>query len=362
MAALSEVNNQIQGYKLVVVEKDHRGNSNRSFLNMRQFLKDPDAIAILGGLHSPPYIKYRNFINENGILLLVPWAAGGPITRYPSADNWVFRLSIDDTKAGYKLVAHAKQTLKCKSMHALLENTPWGKSNHKTILSAAGKEDALKVTWFNWNTQFNSARIIVRDIVNSDADCILFVGNAIEGSHFVNAMASIAEPSRLPIVSHWGITGGNFLSSTKEALQQGVVLHFIQSCFSLRHYQQQPQARKAVASARAIFPKLTKHIEILPAPTGFVHSYDLGKLLLAAMSNITLSGDIKQMRLTLRNALENIAMPVSGLIKTYQAPFSMWTEETPDAHEALGLEDFCLAQYANDGGVTLLSEPKQEAP
>ncbi|WP_238937533.1 ABC transporter substrate-binding protein [Pseudoalteromonas sp. S16_S37] len=361
MAALGEINNEVQGYKLVLVEKDHRGNSNRSFLTMRQFLADPDAIAILGGLHSPPYIKYRNFINENGILLLVPWAAGGPITRYPDGENWVYRLSIDDTKAGFKLVEHARQALQCKSMHVLLENTAWGKSNHKTISATIGDDSQIEVTWFNWNTQQSSARIIIRDIINSGADCIIFVGNAVEGSHFVNAMASFPESSRLPIVSHWGITGGNFLASTKDALQQGVKLHFIQSCFSLRDYKQLPQARKAVESAKAVFPKLSEKIEVLPAPTGFIHSYDLGRLFVAAISKIAISGDIKQNRSALRHTLENIKTPISGLIKTYRSPFSPWSEKHDDAHEALGLEDFCMAQYADDGGVTLLSELKAGA-
>ncbi|WP_343043967.1 ABC transporter substrate-binding protein [Pseudoalteromonas caenipelagi] len=360
MAALADVNFTVQGYQLELVEKDHRGNSNRSLLNMRQFLEDPDAIAVLGGLHSPPYIKYRNFINENGIILLIPWAAGGSITRYPDGENWVYRLSIDDTKAGFKLVEHARQDLHCESMHALLENTPWGKSNHKT-LSAAAADNQMKVTWFNWNAQLSSARIIIRDIINSDADCVIFVGNALEGSHFVNAMASFPKSSRIPIVSHWGITGGDFLTSTKDALQQGVRVHFIQSCFSLRDYKQHPQARKAVESAKAIYPTLAEGIEVLPAPTGFVHSYDLGKLFVEAISNITLSADVKQNRAALRRALENIKTPVVGLIKTYQVPFSSWSQEHDDAHEALGLEDFCMAQYADDGGVTLLSEPKAGA-
>jgi len=50
-----------------------------------------------------PYIKNRGLINKNNIPLLVPWAAGGPITRYPQSDNWVFRLSIDDSKAGIRI-------------------------------------------------------------------------------------------------------------------------------------------------------------------------------------------------------------------------------------------------------------------
>ncbi|CAH9050030.1 hypothetical protein PSECIP111951_00105 [Pseudoalteromonas holothuriae] len=356
LTALAEVNNQVQGYQLQLVEKDHRGNSNRSLLHIRQFIDDSDALAILGGLHSPPYIKYRNFINENGVLLLIPWAAGGPITRYPDGVNWVYRLSIDDTKAGFTLVEHAKRALKCKSIHTLLENTPWGKSNDKTIRDAAGVNNAPAVTWFNWNTQLNSAKIMIREIIQSDADCIVFVGNALEGSHFVNAMLSFPKELQIPIVSHWGITGGNFWSSARTALQQGVVLHFIQSCFSLRNYKRYPRAKATVTSAQALFPAAMKNIEILPAPTGFVHSYDLGRLLISALSNTTLTDDIKHNRAALRDALEQINLPVVGLIKTYEVPFSTWSADNDDAHEALGLADFCMAKYDDDGGVVLLPQ------
>jgi branched-chain amino acid transport system substrate-binding protein len=102
--ALDEVGFQLQGYRLELVPKNHRGNSARSKQHMKEFIEDPDALFILGGLHSPPYIRYRDYINENQVLLLIPWAAGGPITRYDQGLNWVFRLSIDDTKAGYRMI------------------------------------------------------------------------------------------------------------------------------------------------------------------------------------------------------------------------------------------------------------------
>ena len=167
-------------------------------------------------------------------------------------------------KPGLALVKHAQQVVQCKSIHALLENTPWGKSNHKTIVSSLGSDKKLAVSWFNWNTQLSRAKITVRDIIDSNADCIIFVGNAIEGSQFVNAMASFPKERQIPIVSHWGITGGNFYNQTQSALRQGVTLHFIQSCFSLREYKSSPQATLAVNSAQSLFPDLTKQIEILP--------------------------------------------------------------------------------------------------
>ena len=33
------------------------------------------------------------------------------------------------------------------------------------------------------------------------------------------------------------------------------------------------------------------------------------------------------------------------LIKTYHKPFSSWSPAQDDAHEALGLEDFCMARF-----------------
>ncbi len=83
LTALDEVDNQIQGYKIELMAKDHRGNSNRSLLHFKQFLKDPNALLVLGGVHSPPYIKFRKFINESEALLLVPWAAGETNYKIP---------------------------------------------------------------------------------------------------------------------------------------------------------------------------------------------------------------------------------------------------------------------------------------
>ncbi|MFT5760057.1 MAG: branched-chain amino acid transport system substrate-binding protein [Alteromonadaceae bacterium] len=80
LTAFDEVNNEVQGFRLALEEKNHRGNIKRSLLSMKDFLDDENALFILGGLHSPPYIKNRTFINENQIPLLVPWAAGGLYT------------------------------------------------------------------------------------------------------------------------------------------------------------------------------------------------------------------------------------------------------------------------------------------
>ena len=36
---------------------------------------------------------------------------------------------------------------------------------------------------------------------------------------------------------------------------------------------------------------------------------------------------------------------IKGLVKTYHPPFTPWNQARPDAHEALGLDNFCMAEY-----------------
>lgn len=345
LSAFDEVDNEIQGYRFEFIEKNHRGNIKRSLLSMKEFIKDEKALFILGGLHSPPYIKHRSFINNNNIPLLVPWAAGGPITRYPSAHNSVFRLSVDDSKAGIRISKFALNKLSCKNPHLLLENTPWGQSNQRTMSSYLQEKVPFEVSLFGWGIKANSARIMLRNIISANHDCLFLVANFNETHEFVKAMAATKNDKRIPILSHWGVTGGDVDKIFTEQVKQDVSFHFIQSCYSLSSPQQSSFHRAVSTRAKKLFPEDLSSLKKLKAPAGFVHAYDLGRLAIAALQQIELTGDIIQDRALFIQALEFLQQPVQGLIKTYNKPFSRWSKKQPDAHEALRLENFCMATF-----------------
>ena len=86
---------------ITIHPRNHRANARRSFDNIRDAVADQTAIAVVGGMHSPPYLIHGRDINAARMPLLIPWAAGGLATRFDDGDaNWIFRLSVDDTKAG----------------------------------------------------------------------------------------------------------------------------------------------------------------------------------------------------------------------------------------------------------------------
>jgi branched-chain amino acid transport system substrate-binding protein len=345
--ALSEVDYTVNGTRIELVKKSHNGNVTRSLRNMKAFLADKEAIAVFSGMHSPPLITNRAFINENYIPLLVPWAAGGPITRYPSSENSIFRLSVDDTKAGDVLLEHGVDEHKCYNPYLLVENTPWGDSNIKSIKAALTKigRSPAGTKRFGWGLQSHVARSIILDVVREGAGCVFLISSANEGAHISIAMSELPEEERLPILSHWGVTGGNFHEAVPFAVRNMIDLAFIQTCFSFMQEPMSPKAKNVFEGLQKLYPQDIKARKDVSPPAGYIHGYDLTQLFIAALGQIELTDDMTTNRKLLRKSLESIDGPVQGLIKTYRKPFAEFSEDNFDAHEALGRDNICMGRY-----------------
>ncbi|WDE09619.1 ABC transporter substrate-binding protein [Thalassomonas haliotis] len=357
MLALAENNYQIQNYRFELVLKDHKGNSLRSKNNLESFLADPRALAVFSGLHSPPLLANKSYINNQQILVLDPWAAAGPITRSKGKENWIFRLSIDDYKAGYTISKYAINQ-GFKKPYLLLENTGWGRSNEKTMTRALNAKgiNPVGIEWFNWGIGKSHARLLLRKILTSRADVIFFVGNAPEAKTFVRAMLDLPAKTRLPFRSHWGITGGDFALVINAEMRKAIDLQFIQTRFSFLNRPLSSFAQKVLSNAITEFPEISSPYDI-KAQTGFVHGYDLTRLLIAAIRQAGLTGKAKQDRQAIHRALEHLSEDVTGLLKTYRRPFQPYDKNTPNAHEALDQQDYTMGYYGNRNEVLLLTQP-----
>ncbi|MDC2888397.1 hypothetical protein [Psychrosphaera algicola] len=58
-----------------------------------------------------------------------------------------------------------------------------------------------------------------------------------------------------------------------------------------------------------------------------------------------MTDDMPSNRDKFKSALESIERPIRGLIKEYNKPFTQWRQTKTDAHEALKLENFCMAEF-----------------
>jgi branched-chain amino acid transport system substrate-binding protein len=350
-AAFDEVGHSIDGRAVDFVVLDHRANARRSQRHLQQFLTAPQAIAVVGGLHSPPYLMTKAYVNENGIPLVLPWSAAAPLTRAETAQNSIFRLSLDDSKAAKIIVPQVVRTDGCDKVSLILWKSGWGESNEKTMLAEMRRLEFANyhLRYFDGNLSLADALSLARELDMAGSDCAIYVGNSTDAAVIFGALRQTGADLRM--YSHWGITGGDFETEVSAEVRDGLHLTFIQPCFDF-------DAPDALAATRLrtiaeAYPEDFDSEGYLRAPAGFFHGFDLGLLLIEALGRVDPDADITTQRAMFVDALTEIEGPVAGLLRSYAFPFSSYSPQQPEAHEALELADFCMARFdAQDRIVT----------
>jgi branched-chain amino acid transport system substrate-binding protein len=242
-----------------------------------------------------------------------------------------------------------------KKPYLLLEDTGWGNSNLKTMSAAIKSQNVtlMGVSRFKWGVGSSESDSIAIKIKNSGADVVFLVANANEAKPLLTALMKNPATKHLPIRSHWGIAGGSFAEEVPNVVKN-LDLKFIQTKFSFLSEGETAVTEKAFSTAQKLFPETIKKKEDIKAPTGFIHAYDLMLLLSEAAQSISWSGDLRQDRLALKMALESISKPVQGLVKLYKEPFKPYQVSSPNAHEALGIDDLAMGRFDENGVIRLV--------
>jgi len=253
----------------------------------------------------------------------------------------VFRVSVRDEYAGGFLV-RALLDEDFQRPGLLLENTGWGRSNEIAMQSAlnAARLPSASVHWFNWGAP--NLDVPVRELIADGADVLLLVANTREGVAAMRAMMELPESERVPIVSHWGITGGNFFGDASEYLD-GVDLSFLQT-FSFFDPPFPDRSERVVRAYCARFQGCDGPESIF-SPVGTAHAYDLIHLLAQAIQRAGTPA-----RSAVRDSLEQEER-YEGLVRNYAPAF------TPDRHDALDASDFRIARFSTDGSILPVERP-----
>lgn len=337
LLAIDDINGRggVLGRQFALESRDDRGVPARGVDNFAELAALPEMIAVFCGRYSPVAIEQAPLACRLGVLLLDPWAAADGIVKQP-APNYVFRVSANDTWAMQALLAHARRQ-KYGRLALLLPNTAWGRSSEAAALSDVQYDPKLRISshWYNWGE--SDFRSHLQQIRTENAQALVMVANESEGIHIVRQMAALPPQQRLPILSHWGITGGDFAADAGDDLL-AVDLVVVQT-FSFTN--NTSAVARAVANAYA--KRFGQQISTLRGQVGFAHAYDLTHLLALAIRKAVTTD-----RAAVRNAMENLDTH-PGLVRTYQRPFS------PANHEGLERKQLFIARFAADGGLKAIS-------
>ncbi len=330
--ALTEINQSggvLGGRALTLVEKANHSVPARSIANIKQFAKIPDLVGIFCGRFSPTVLEALPTLIALKIPLLDPWGAADAIIDNKTNPNYAFRLSLRDSWAMPMMLDYALAVKKAHKVGLLLLNTSWGRGNLEVAENYITEHPNLVIVgkhWFNWDDKSFLDRY--KNLQEQGAQAILLVANANEAAILVKEIASLPVEQRLPVISHWGVGGGQMAEMSGAALHE-VDFSLIQTYSFIGDTD--PVALSVAAAAEKIF-KVNSERQ-LPSPTGIAHAYDLTHILALAINK---AGSTDREKI--RAALEQVEF-YSGLIEDYYPPFSL------NNHEALSIEQVFIAKY-----------------
>lgn len=342
LIAMEEINKAggvLGGRPLKLLERDNKSLPARSLANLKELAGEPDLVAVFCGRFSPTVLEAIPLIHELKLPLLDPWAAADGITDNGRTPNYVFRLSLKDSWAMPVMLRHA-QKQGARGVGLLLLNTSWGRSNLKAAEDYAATHPGVRIVatqWYNWADK--SLQSQYQALKQAGAQAIVFVANHDEAGRLVREMAALPKGERMPIVSHWGVSGGDFFKDAGPALHE-VDFAVVQTYSFIGA--NDAKAKQVLAAARRLFG--VKDARGLPSPVGVAHAYDLTHLLARAIDRAGTTD-----RTAVRAALEQVS-GYAGLIKRYPRPF------TPERHDALSPDNVFMARYARDGAIVRIAD------
>jgi branched-chain amino acid transport system substrate-binding protein len=334
--AIDEINAKgglLGGRKLELVQRDDESTPPKGLTAARELISREKVAVIFGGIDSPVALAMVPILNKEKVPHMAVWAAGTGITRNNANPNYIFRVSAVDVLVDVKLLDYAAKAYKAKKVGLMLVNNPWGESNEKGLVEAVKSIAGMEIVGSEKfeNNDVDMVPQLTR-LKDKGADVIILVGNAAPGAQVMKARERLSW--KVPVVSHWGISGGRFPELTGPTAGEA---HFVQTYSFFGKLS--PVGEKVLAALKAKYPSVKGPGDVF-APVGTANAYDAMHLVALAITQAgSTDGD------AIRTALEDLKTPFQGLIKKYEKPFAAAN------HDALGPNDYVMVHYDADNVV-----------
>ncbi|MGE4510422.1 MAG: DctP family TRAP transporter solute-binding subunit [Sulfurimonadaceae bacterium] len=334
--AIDEVNAKggLFGKKVVLVAKDNRALASRGVENVRDLLNFPNLIAFAGGVHSAIIYEQLNQMQEKTPPVLLGWSGNVQLTETHEKRGHVFRVSVNDKTAAHFIVEEALR--RSDRISIVYENSIWGRDNFmqmQSYLQSQGKNCIEGIPFNRGESDFANK---IDALYANGTEVLVMVANPKESVSLVHEIAKRKEP--LPIVSHWGVVGGEFFAQTKHLLPQ-IDLRFLQTFVASDAVSQ--KAKGVLARYEATYEDSGEEGRNLAF--ALLQSYDATQLFFSAVEK---AGSFEHAKMI--EALESLESH-EGAMKRYESPFAKGKP-----HEALAKEDYKMARFTPEGKIVAI--------
>lgn len=324
--AIEELNAKggIGGRKLVLIRRDDESSPPKGVAAARELISNEKVSVLFGGIDTPVSLAIVPIANQSKVPFMGVWAAGTNITRNGANPNYVFRVSAQDDLVDIALLRYASNKMGAKKPGLVLINNPWGESNERGLKAAAAAANITLAGIEKIEANDVDVTPQLTRLRNAGADALILVANAAPGAQMMKARERMGW--KVPVVSHWGISGGRFDELAGPTAGDA---HFVQT---YSFFAKQNEAGKRVFAALAKNYGVKSPADVL-APVGTANAYDAMHLVARAIDKAkSTDGE------AVRKAMYEIDLH-EGLIKTYKRPFG------PTDHEGLAPEDYIMVRF-----------------
>lgn len=306
--AVDEINSWaggVAGKKIELIERDDQANPEAGKKIAEELISKDKVSATLGICNTGVGLASIETYQKAKIPLIIPVSTGTPLTRKFAAlpEHYIFRVSPRDEIQAPFIVADALKR-GFRKFAVFADTTGYGEAGRSDVEKAlaAANLQAVSVQRFELGVKDLSEQVKEAKAAGADVAISYTVGP--EAAVLAKSMA--AQKWGVQLMGSWPLCWRNFIDAAGSAGEGALVaVSFVQ--------QASFQRRNAFISAYRQKYNTTG----IPAPMAAAQGYDAMMILFYAMHQAQSDDPVK-----IREALENLERPVSGVITTYDRPFS----------------------------------------
>ncbi len=335
--AAAEINQKggVLGRQIQLIERDDEAKNERGVQVAQELINRERVVATVGFINTGVALAAQRFYENARIPVMNAVATGSEITaqflppRYP--DNYIFRTSANDQIQSAMIVEEAVDKRHFTKVAIFADSTNYGQLGREDLEKALAKKGMKPVAEEKFNIGDVDMTAQLLRAKGAGAQAVLTYGIGPELAHIANDMAKLGW--KVPMIGSWTLSMSNFIDNAgKNGEGARMPQTFIQEGNT-------PKRKQFIAAYQKAY-----HVERIPSPVSAAQGYDAMYLLAAAIQQAGGTDGVK-----VREALENLKQPVTGVIAVYRRPY------THDNHEAIGKDEVVMGEVK--GGRVIYAYP-----
>jgi branched-chain amino acid transport system substrate-binding protein len=318
--ATAEINKAggVLGRQLELVERDDEAKNERGVQIAQELINREHVVATVGYINTGVALASQRFYQEAKIPVMNNVATGSLITHQfdSQPDNYIFRNSASDNIQAPMIVEEAITRRGFKKVAILADSTNYGQLGRADLEKALDLKGIKPVAVEKFNIKDVDMTAQLLKAKEAGAEAVLTYGIGPELAQIANGMTKLGW--KVPMIGSWTLSMANYIDNAGPGGEGARMPQtFIQEPTT-------PKRQSFIISYLKTFNPKNNRID---SPVSAAQGYDSVYLLAAAIKQAGSTDGPK-----IKAALEDLKTPVTGVVTTYNRPFTKTDHESITAN------------------------------